>query len=230
MGFFEILALVSVYTGLGEYIKEIDVQDHNQSYIFSVPGVIQQDNHSCGFWTLFHAKAVQECIDKLGTVNVQVITESALNYENCITEASLSSDELQDCSQHITKLNNLDVLTFETTNQVFVLQQDLAVAEQKLEADNNYSHDRNASLVQDVSVNCLKIKNDLQASNAQNKVHHFACFVNENHWVLISIVKLANRQKLDLIYIDSLGESIGSGPIASRKQYLNFFKQQFLSD
>lgn len=230
----QLLAIVAVYAGFSTYEKIPDTQKYNDSYIISVPGIVQDDSHSCGFWTLFHAKALQKCIDETGSIDMNLIQRYAKEYEMNITEELLPSDLVQQHATNLLELQNLDVIirqprtgeiSLEETNQK---QLDILIDTQIEEEEKKTRLlTLESNISQEVNNKLTDIKNNLLQKSDYNKMHHFACLLN-GHWVLMTMLKLSNRNAIDIVYMDSLDKPIGSN--GARHYYLHFFKRKFLDN
>lgn len=247
--------------------------------IFQLRAFTQEDGNSCGFWSIFNARALQNIIDRtpeptaiLPDNNAQYLLSSnniqkrAVRDKHLIRSVFLEPDNLVNWAQR-DNFNNFHVLirpidngvptiwlqTYYSLLEQRVLEMGAAIEEDIVNRDEqlreehgeNYHSAINELRAQANSDNITnQVKNQMDMSLAvlatqfgNNHVTpnvpgalHFACNLSFNnrgiHWILISIVKLTDRNPV-MIILDSANFALGSQAQAFARYLYNLFVRPF---
>lgn len=191
-------------------------------------GVCQKDE-TCGYWSSFHAYAIEKCIENNESINQQSLCKYAESLESLITKKEML--EATDIDKLITdnKMNNVSILEFmphfhksfwlydcyklisKDTMEISIrLSSDLESPQltprDKNDIRNKYDKLQIDSVEQQKASNSAKInalKRKFLGRSNSIRAHHFICNLDNCHWIVISIIKFPNQQ-IKILIIDSL--------------------------
>lgn len=137
----------------------------------------QQDGFSCGYHSIFHAKAIQNLFENKKQITAHAVTQEALKYHHLIT-----INDLLEQAQIVEVIDSLGI-----QNMYF-----LRINKNSVEPVGGY----NNPYIFEELLNKLKYDNDPLCA-------HFICNTG-GHWVLLSAIKYKD-QNPQLFFQDSAG-------------------------